>query len=911
VHVIVHGGAYELPEPLIFGPEDSGTAEHPVAYVAAEGESPVISGGRCLHGLTEITHNGLRCWIVDLPDVAAGKWNFTRLYVRNEARSRPRLPKSGFYHFTGVAGYGEFGNSWGHGPDRASFAPGEIKAWRNLQDVEVISYQLWFDTHHRIKSLDEDSCTVHFHTTSVGSLRDEKKEFARYFVENVFEALDTPGQWYLDRPAGRLYYLPLPDEELPDTEIFAPRLQSLLTLKWDSERRPVAHLRFENLVFVGQQWELPKNCSGYVQAAFGVPGAIVLEGAEACVFYGCTVAHVNGYGAEVRAGSRGNTFAACSIYDTGAGGIKIGHEEMPAHHPVTTLEVISGEGIPAMTTTVVDCTIHDCGHIFPSGIGIWIGNCGWNRIIHNHIFHCNYTGISLGWMWGYAPTRTICNQIEHNHIHHINYDEALSDNGGIYSLGIQPGTVLRGNLIHDISCYGYGGFGIYLDEGSSEILVEKNAVFNTKETSFFIHYGRDNLAQNNIFALSRKGHLNFGRREDHRSVVFRNNICVPCNGRITSELLRARYTVAANLFWSLDKSPLTFGGKDIAELQSTGQHIGSVVADPLFTDPAGGDYSLRSDSPAHRLGFQLFDWRDAGIRVRAGRPVTFADYAREFPLPRFEQPVLRARIETRGDNGEFARSGRMELRVSLINAGNRVARGLVRLKVGPTGLSGYLDRPEIAFSVEPNATKSETVVVEVPRDTQEFWVETEPSGDAAIPTRKLVFPLNKDIVSKYWSVIGSFPILAQEKLPGTGLEKVYPPEVLRDFSTPISLEDGTSTHWKSLEGDSDFVNVGAGYSKPRGIICYAVTYVYSPESCGCQLAYGIDYWGKVWVNGDLVGNISVNPTAPTKGYFKSEVALNAGWNEILVKIHSGSGGAGFWMTIIGQGAFEFARQPNS
>ena len=480
--VIVHlaAGIYELSETLRFTPEDSGTAEYPIRYIAAAGAAPVLSGGCRITGWKEATHDGLRCWTADLPNVAAGRWNFTRIYVNDAPRLRPRLPKTGFYHFTGLAGCANTGMDWMNGPDRANFAEGEIQNWHNLQDVELISYQLWFDTHHRIKSLDETTRTMQFHAKSLGSLKDEKNDFARYFVENIFEALDTPGQWYLDRTAGRLYYLPLPNENIETTVIVAPRITELLRLQGYGTRR-VGHIIFENLLFAHQHWELTANCPGYMQAACGVPGSLVLEGAEHCAFYGCSIAHVNGYGLEILAGSTENTIAACTIHDAGAGGIKIGHEQL------APLQSAVGKGLtggPPIATTVSDCVIRDCGHIFPSSIGIWIGNSGWNRIIHNRIFDCTYTGISCGWTWGYGPSRTMANRIEYNHIHHINSREILSDNGGIYTLGQQPGTTLRGNVIHDISCYGYGAWGIYPDEGSSEIRIENNLVCGTKKAAY-------------------------------------------------------------------------------------------------------------------------------------------------------------------------------------------------------------------------------------------------------------------------------------------------------------------------------------------------------------------------------------------------------------------------------------------
>lgn len=740
VTVHVADGVYELEDTLRFAPEDSGTADAPIRYVAAEGTAPLFSGGRRITGWRESEHNGQRCWVAGLPEVAAGRWNFTRLYVNGAPRQRPRLPKAGFYRFTGLAGFENTSFNWCQGPDRANFAPGEIKAWRNWADVELVSYQLWFDTHHRFKAIDEDTNTVHFHARSLGSLRDERTEFARYFIENVGEALDTPGQWYLDRPTGTLTYLPLPDEKLETAVVVAPRLAELVRLQGDGERR-VAHLRFENLAFAHQQWELPPDTPGYIQAAWGVPGAIILEGAERCVLFGCTVAHVNGYGIEVLAGSTGNVVAACAVHDAGAGGIKLGHESCQ-YQSVQGAIMPERPGLPPLATTVADCTIRDCGHTFPSAIGIWIGNSGWNHVVHNHVFNCTYTGISCGWTWGYAPTRTLANRIEDNHIHHINHREILSDNGGIYTLGRQPGTTVRGNVIHDISCYGYGAWGIYPDEGSSEIRYEHNLVCGTKKAAFSVHYGRDMLVQHNVLALSQDEHLSPGKREMHRTAVFRHNVLVPVNGRIRKGLpanwSAAHYTLEKNLFWPLDGTPLSFNDQTLADQQAQGQHLGSVVADPLFGDAAGGDFSLRTDSPVKRIGFKPHDWSKVGPRLTSARPLTFDEYERRFPLPSREVPVLSVKMELETAPDLIDQLGVASFSVTVSNIGRTAGKGVIRLKGGPKGAAGRPDPGRIDFDLVPGGERREQVTLKVRKGTPAFWLDSESVEGGTVPARALV-----------------------------------------------------------------------------------------------------------------------------------------------------------------------------
>src|SRR5262249_43498449 len=177
----------------------------------------------------------------------------------------------------------------------------------------------------------------------------------------------------------------------------------------------------------------------------GVPGAIYGVGVHDCAFENCVVAHVGGYGIELAGGCRRNRIAGTAIFDLGAGGIKLGETVIRSQEPEQTAG-----------NTVSDCQIYDGGLIFHSAVGIWIGQSGYNRIIRNHIHDLYYTGLSVGWTWGYEKSLARGNIIELNHVHHIGARSdgdgpILSDMGGIYTLGVQPGTVIRSNVFHDIA----------------------------------------------------------------------------------------------------------------------------------------------------------------------------------------------------------------------------------------------------------------------------------------------------------------------------------------------------------------------------------------------------------------------------------------------------------------------------
>ena len=200
--------------------------------------------------------------------------------------------------------------------------------------------------------------------------------------------------------------------------------------------------------------------------------------------------------------------------------------------------------------------------------------------------------------------------------------------GGIYTLGVQPGTVLRNNHIHDVRSAHYGGWCIYPDEGSSHILVEHNVCYDADRNGFHQHYGRENVIRNNVFAFGGEAVGRYSRQEPHRGFTFMRNILVtdgkPVWGsarRTDAEGLaaeRQRMTCDLNLIFDPAGEPLTIdaGGNPvpISEWIEAGLDAHSVCADPKFADLTGRDFTLSADSPAFALGFEVIDLSEVGPR---------------------------------------------------------------------------------------------------------------------------------------------------------------------------------------------------------------------------------------------------------------------------------------------------------
>ena len=383
--------------------------------------------------------------------------------------------------------------------------------------------------------------------------------------------------------------------------------QLLLFSGRPEEKQFVDHVTIDGLAFEHTEYTIGPEGHHDSQAAVSVTPSVVWRGARYCTLRNSNIAHTGGYGLALTDGCFDNLVQHNEISDLGAGGVMIGGAFTPAG------EMKSDPLFP--TRNVVDNNfIHGGGKIFRSGVGAWIGYANYISLTHNDIFDFIYSGVSNGWVWGYGESPTHHNQICYNHIHKIGQG-VLSDMGGIYNLGIQPGTLLDHNLIHDIYSAQYGGWGLYTDEGSSEIQLTNNVVYNTTTGGFHQHYGENNRVRNNIFAFAKETNIILSRVEEHRSVIFERNIVLSNNGDILSpNWIKGDAWLDYNTYWDINNVPMRFSGLSFDDWRAQkGQDAHSQKADPLFVNAKEYDFRLLPESPAIALGFEPIDISRAGL----------------------------------------------------------------------------------------------------------------------------------------------------------------------------------------------------------------------------------------------------------------------------------------------------------
>ena len=613
---VVVRGTVRISEPIVLGAADGN--------LTVRGEKgATISGGRAITGWTD---RGNGVWGAKLPTGADGKPIYTEtLFVNGRRAQRSRYPADGgFFRVTSVSQAvcqasvttnRIFVNMVGSEPAVKLLA---AVPKDELAFAQLIAHIKWDVSRTPIAEFSGTQLAVdavQMKSWNVWGANDF------YALENVRPAFKERGQWFYDSAAGEVLYRPLAGETVCEAIAPVDGLETLIAVDG------ATNVVFKDVSFAHSAPTCnkgPTRLAPHQAAASVSTAAITVDRSADVVFRGCRFEHLGSYAAWFREGCRGGGVFSCVMTDLGAGGVRIGarHRLQSAEakaRPDVDMKVPYVERAPWMTSfiAVEDCEISHGGRFHPAGVGVLLTHASDCSIVHNDIFDLFYTGVSVGWVWGYSGSPSQRNTVAFNHIHDIGQGK-LADMGGVYTLGTSFGTCVSNNVIHAIRSYSYGGWGLYTDEGSEGVVLENNVVYDTDDASFHQHYGRNNIVRNNILVDSRAGQIAVTKPEEHRSLTVERNIIIWTKGDAFNKYTgtkdeKAKIDWKGNLWWRTDGKDV-FNGTSFAEWQKRVNDEGSVFADPHFADWQNHDFTLSPESPALKLGFRPFDVSSAGIR---------------------------------------------------------------------------------------------------------------------------------------------------------------------------------------------------------------------------------------------------------------------------------------------------------
>lgn len=609
--VKMRGGDYYLSKTIEIGADTNRIIIEPYGN-----EKVRIIGGIHLTEFKRDSFNGHDCLSARIPSSVRP---FSDFYVNGRRAAYTRYPAEGYFYAEDVENHeGQLFS----GSDWFIAHKGDIPTNLHNPEQVIVSFcHYWIDEHTPIESYDHETGKLVMKYRSRFNIDGGKGTASglEYYLENVCETFGNhTNEWYRD--GDTVYYIPRDESITSETiDAYIPQIHTFFRITGTREA-PAQHVVIRNIdmsVTMGDyaalgstsgNSEAERPVASDAQAVSNAGGSIEYRYAENCSIDSVTLTNFGLHGVCVNEGCRNMRFTHMKFYDGGAGGFRLTGGAAGCN--------------PADETcgcTISDCTIDTCGRRYFAACGILMMHTHHCNIEHNEIGNLYYTGISCGWVWGYTESNTHDNLIAKNHIHDLGKG-MLSDMGGVYLLGKQPGTVVSGNVIHDVVSKNYGGWALYTDEGSSFITLENNICYHCSDNCYHQHYGSFNLIRNNIFAFGGEQILRITRLEDHVSILLENNIFysagVPMYDISDGHITEGKVPTHCNIFYDTEGKYNFCREHDIAYMRENGMEDGSIIANPLFADAEHYDFTLSDDSPAYSVGFKKIDSSDVGVREK-------------------------------------------------------------------------------------------------------------------------------------------------------------------------------------------------------------------------------------------------------------------------------------------------------
>ena len=508
IEVILREGTYVLPSTVNFDESDGGKDGHYVRYKAYEGEHPIISGGMAITGWT-IHDEANNIWKAEGVD-----GRFRQLYVNGKKAIRARIPNlksNGDHNFFRLNKVDSLGSAFLlNNSDIGS------TDWKNSNKVEIHLMIAWAESILRLDKITNQGNVSKFEPQDPERGKLFRRKYPMlgtafmsnppkqqvYYLENAYEFIDAPGEWYLDESTNTIYYKAREGESMQTAHVAAPRINTLFSVLGKDTKNKVGYMSFEGLTFEHSNFLRPSE-EGFLDLQASLFNIEVIEengrlgsnkfllwrpdagfrveNAHHMKISGCVFTQMAATGLDFVSGTNDDLIEGNLFYEIGASGIMLGKFSQDSlteihipYNPTDKDEISTRDTIRYNLITNVT-------NEHQGAVGIGAGYPRYVVIENNEISYTNYSGISVGYGWTKEETAMTNNHINKNNIHHIS--RLLCDSGPIYTLSNQgTGSEIKENYLHD-----YGGsdwadywvLPIYLDEGSSGFAVENNSYKNS------------------------------------------------------------------------------------------------------------------------------------------------------------------------------------------------------------------------------------------------------------------------------------------------------------------------------------------------------------------------------------------------------------------------------------------------
>lgn len=604
IRVYVREGTYYLSEPLVFTPEDSGTAACPVSYCSYPGEKVILSGGIRLNPSWEVYRGKILRTKVDAPAL------FDQLFVNGQRQILARYPNHA----------GSEVMLEGYAADCISRE--RVSRWKNPAGgyVRGLEKRMWGGNSYRIKGIQDGEAVLEW----VGDNNRSNELHPEYrMVENIFEELDAPGEWFYDAAAQMLYFYPPDGLSMEHAQFEAACLEELVKVCGTSSDK-VRYLTFDGFTFTHTYRTLfSRPYEGLLRGDWSVAraGAVFLRNAENITLQNSTFDQVGGNAICISGYNRNHRIDNNDIFGAGATCILVAGLPGAVRCPSTWEN--HRTGIPDKTPGPLteeyprDITI-SYNHLTHMGVfekqtaGVCLSMCQDVTVSHNTIHHSPRSGININdGCWGghvieYNDVFDCMRESgDHGPFNSWGRDRFWSytgyNTGGANGVEKRPYALLdawKATFIRNNRFHANGSWGIDLDDGSSHYEIYNNLCLNM---GFKLREGFFRKVYNNVI-INGKGnfHVSFAESDDR----VERNIFVSSAPyafiRVNLEAAGTQFDY--NLFWNHGGPVETID----EQWRSQGFDRHSLIGDPLFIDPSTHNYAVKPDSPAHKTGFINF-----------------------------------------------------------------------------------------------------------------------------------------------------------------------------------------------------------------------------------------------------------------------------------------------------------------